>query len=256
MDNVKKWMNVHKLKINTDKTEITLFHPKGLENQVIIKGTHFDNQCIRFTPVVKNIGVWLDQHLNMEHHINKIVSKCYQLLKNVCRIRKVLSFENTEILVHTVISSRIDYCNSLYINIEKKHIFKLQKVQNSAARIIKLKNRRHSATSLLNELHWLLIQSRIVFKYLLLVFKYAKGLSSGTMQLTYTQYNCRPCNYLQLNETSIKTKYGKCTFEYVAPKLWNKLPAEIRMIDEISSFKQKIKTFLFSERFCSEMTNC
>ena len=70
---------------------------------------------------------------------------CYQSLKNVGTFRKVLSFENTEILVHAVISSRVDYCNSLYINIERKHIFKLQKVQDSAARIIKLKNRRHSA---------------------------------------------------------------------------------------------------------------
>ena len=83
---------------------------------------------------------------------------CYQSLKNVGRIRKVLSFENTEILVHVMISSRIDYCNSLYINIGRKHIFKLQKVQNSDACIIKLKNQRHSATSLLNELHWLQIQ--------------------------------------------------------------------------------------------------
>ena len=114
--------------------------------------------------------MWLDQHLNMEHHINKTVSLCYQSLKNVGRIRKVLSFENTEILVCAVISSRIDYCNSL-INIERKNIFKLQKVQNSAARIVKLKNRRHSATSLLNELHWLPTQWRIVFRYLLLVFK-------------------------------------------------------------------------------------
>ena len=91
-------------------------------------------------------------------------------------------------------------------------------------------------------------QSRIVFKYLLLVFEYVEGLSSGTMQLTYKQYNCRSCDYLQLNETSVKTKYGKRTFEYVVPKLWNKLPTEIGTIDEISTFKQKIKTSLFTAR--------
>ena len=88
MDNVKKWMNVHKFKINIDKTEITLFHPKGLENQVIIKGTHFDKQCIHFTPVVKNIDVWLDQQLNMQHHINKTVSMCYHSLKMLAELEK------------------------------------------------------------------------------------------------------------------------------------------------------------------------
>ena len=50
-------MNIQFLKINPDKTEIILFHPKSLEGRVAIKGTFVGEQCIRFSTVVKNVGV-------------------------------------------------------------------------------------------------------------------------------------------------------------------------------------------------------
>ena len=43
-----------------------------MTNDVIIKGTIFDGQCIRFSNEVKNVGVWLDKNMNLNKHINKI----------------------------------------------------------------------------------------------------------------------------------------------------------------------------------------
>ena len=64
---VTKWMNSQFLKINPDKTELLLLYPKSLENNVIIGGTVInDQQCIRFSGNVKNIGVWLDKHLDLK----------------------------------------------------------------------------------------------------------------------------------------------------------------------------------------------
>ena len=77
----------------------------------------------------------------MDKHVNKIVSHCYELLKDIGRIRSVIK-EQTEKLVHAVIGSRLDYCNSLLFGINKSNINKLQKVQNTAARIMERKPRR------------------------------------------------------------------------------------------------------------------
>ena len=79
--------------------------------------------------------------------------------------------KNTEMLVHAVISSKLDYCNSLFFNMSKANLFKLQKVQNAAARLIVWKNKRHSVTKIMKELRWLKIELRIFFKILLLVYK-------------------------------------------------------------------------------------
>ena len=122
------------LKINPDKTEILLLFPKSMENEVIIRGTIIDDKhCIRFSDSVKNVGVWVDKNLNMSHHVNQVVSHCYKILEDIGRIRAVLSQKHTEIIVHSVISNRMDYCNSLFHKIDKSNIEKLQKVQNTVA---------------------------------------------------------------------------------------------------------------------------
>ena len=190
---VTRWMNVNFLKINGDKTEILLLYPESLSEKVIIKGTFINDQCIRFSDEVKNVGVWLDKHLNLDFHTNKIVSHSHKLLKDIGRVRNVLSKKHTEMLVHAVVSSRLDNCNSLFFNMKKENIFKLQKVQNAAARLIVRKKKRDSVRTIITELHWLRVESRIIFKMLLLVFKSLRGKCSHNLKqkLTYKSNNCR-----------------------------------------------------------------
>ena len=195
------------LTLSKDKTELLLLNPKTLEYQVIIRGTILGDNCVRFSKEVKNVGFWLDCNLNMDKHVNKIVSHCYKLLKDIGRIRSVITKEQTEKLVHAVIGSRLDYCNSLLFGINKFNINKLQKVQNTAARIVERKPRRHSATLILRDLHWLKVESRIIFKILLIMFKLVKGICHTEIDIIYKRYNCRPDDFLLLEEKKAKTKY-------------------------------------------------
>ena len=245
LENVTNWMNMMCLKINPDKTEIVLFHPKSLSGQVIIRGILVGNDCIRFSREVKNVGVWLDENMKLDKHINNIVSYCYSLLKNIGRVRNILSNKHTEMLVHAVTTSRLDYCNSLLINIGKSNLFKLQKIQNAAARLVVRGRKRQSISGTIKELHWLRVESRIIFKVLLLVYKSIHGLCSENLQLHYKGYNCRPQDYLLLETKSAKTKYGKRTFSYAGPRLWNALPLHIRSEENIDKFKTQVKTLLF-----------
>jgi hypothetical protein len=242
-------MNANFLKINADKTEILLLYPESLCNRVIIKGTIIDDQCVRFSNEVKNVGVWLDKHLNMDKHTNKVVSHSHKLLKDIGRIRNVVSKKHTEMLVHSVISSRLDNCNSLFFNMKKDNIFKLQKLQNAAARLIARKRKRDSVSMVIKELHWLRVESRIIFKILLLVFKSIHGMCSQNLidKIKYKGYNCRPNDYLLLETRKVNTRYGQRTFEYAGPRLWNALPLEVRTVEEIDSFKKRVKTLLFRD---------
>ena len=247
MENVGQWMNTQFLKINPDKTEILLFYPKSLQKYVIIKGIIFKEHCVRFSNEVKNVGVWLDKNLTLDCHVNKIVSHSYKLLKDIRRIRNVLSDKHTEMLVHAVISSRIDYCNSLFFNMNKSNIQKLQKLQNSAARLIARKNRRHPVSNILVDLHWLRVESRIMFKILLIVHKCVRGTCSNNLSITYKNFNGRPNDFLLLETKPVQTKYGKRTFDFTGPRLWNALPLNTRMEENTQSFKRQIKTILFQD---------
>ena len=233
------------LKINPDKTEIILFYPKSLQDQVIIKGSFVEDDCIRYSQAVKNVGVWLDKNLTFDKHVNSIVSHCYKLIKNIGRIRRVISKEQTEMLVHSIITSKLDYCNSLLINTSQANLFKLQKVQNAAARLVVRGRKRDGISKVLKELHWLKIESRIIFKILLLTYKRIYGLCSQNLKIEYKAYNCRPQDYLKLETKTANTIHGKRTFDYAAPKLWNALPLEVRTEEDIDRFKRRIKTLLF-----------
>ncbi len=185
----------------------------------------------------------------MDKHVNNVVSHCYKILKDIGRIRNVLSDKHTEMLIHAVISSRLDYCNSLFFNISKSNLYKLQKVQNAAARLIARKRKRDGISATLEKLHWLPIESRVIFKILLLVFKCIYGICSDNLvsKLKLKKYNCRSEYYLQLETRKASTKHGRRTFEYAGPRLWNTLPLNIRSEKEAESFKRKVKSLLFTD---------
>ena len=233
------------MKINPDKTEILLLCPSSLNREVIIQGVIYEEQCIRFSTEVKNVGVWLDKNLRMDKHINHITSHCYKILKDIGRISKCLDRSHLERLVHAVVSSRIDYCNSLFMNLNKENLFKLQKVQNAAARLILGRRKRDSAVEALKQLHWLNVEARVTFKVLLLVYKIIKGLCSQDFGLQYKGFNGRPDDYLILQTPIFKTVYGKRVFAYHGSRLWNALPMNVRAEDDVEKFKTSIKTLLF-----------
>ena len=99
------------------------------------------------------------------------------------------------------------------------------------------------------KLHWLPIESRVIFKILLLVFKCIYGICSDNLvsKLKLKKYNCRSEYYLQLETRKASTKHGRRTFEYAGPRLWNTLPLNIRSEKEAESFKRKVKSLLFTD---------
>ena len=175
-----------------------------------------------------------------------LVSHSYKILRDVGRIRNYLSTEQLLKIVHAVISSRLDYCNSLFMNLPKDEIFKLQKLQNSAAKLVLGMRKRDSATLALTKLHWLNVKSRVAFKVILLVFKMLTGKCPPTVELRYKETSERSSDLLLLETKMFHSKYGKRLFQYNGPRLWNALPVEIRMTTNIETFKSSLKTYLFS----------
>ena len=181
----------------------------------------------------------------MNKHVNSIVSHCYKILKDIGKIKKYLERSRLERLVHAVISSRLDQCNSLLVNMSTDNMHKYQKLQNAAARLILGRRRRDSATEALRELHWLNIDTRITFKIILIVFKLIHRLCAENITLDYKAFNGRPTDFLMLNTPNFKTKYGKRMFVYNGTRLCNALPVELRMEEDVEQFKKRLKTLLF-----------
>ena len=86
--------------------------------------------------IVTNLGSWFDSQLSISTHISKLCSSAFFHLHNIRRIRKFLSPVETNSLVHAFVTSRVDYCNSLLYGLPASQLNKVQRVLNTAARLV------------------------------------------------------------------------------------------------------------------------
>ena len=84
----------------------------------------------------RNLGVLFDTQLNMESQNISICKAAYYMIYNLSRIRKYFDQDSMKIVVHACITSRLDYFNSLLYGLPDSQIVKLQRVQNTCARLI------------------------------------------------------------------------------------------------------------------------
>ena len=133
-------------------------------------------------PVVRNLGSWFDSQLSMSTHISKLCSSTFFHLHNISRIRKFLGRVETKSFVHALVTSRVDYCNSLSCGLPASQLSKVQRVLNTAARFVCCAPRFSHITPLMYELHWLPLKQRIHFKILLFAFKAIHGIAPTYIQ--------------------------------------------------------------------------
>ena len=107
------------------------------------------------TSHVRNLGVEMDSHLSMSHQVSAICKSCNFHLYRLSSIKRYLTVEATRNAVQALITSRLDYCNSLLAAITSAQVNQLQKMQNKAARLVTRTPRLHHITPVLEQLHWL-----------------------------------------------------------------------------------------------------
>ena len=155
LKDVKTWMVLNKLKMNDAKTEFIIIGSRQQLEKVNISSIKVGDVSVKAVDDVRDLGAYLDKTLSMEKHIDSKVGAAYRQLFSLRRIRKYLTREATETLVHSLIFSHIDYCNALLYDLPQTQTRKLQMVQNMAARLVfKLPKFSH-VTPLFIELHWL-----------------------------------------------------------------------------------------------------
>ena len=120
---------------------------------------------------MRNLGIIFDLFLSFDDYISSVYRSTHFHLRNIGRIRHLLSQNTTSQLIHALILIRLDYYNSILYNLPRNSILRLQKIQNQAARILTKTPRRGHITEVLIDLHWLRIEERIVYKLLILTFK-------------------------------------------------------------------------------------
>ena len=216
-------MFTNKLKLNPDKTEFMLIDNKYHHNKFNSEfPVEILNNSIPTVAHAKNVGVYIDSDLNFQHHIKNTVKMCSYFIRDIRRVRKHLNLDTSTALA--LVSSRLDYCNSLLHSIPKLHLDTLQCIQNSLARVVNKSTRFTSTKPLLKRLHWLPISSHINFKIATITYqavhlKQPPSLAKY-LKLTSMHFNTRNNDQLLLQHPPVGTNsYGRRAFSYKAHSL-------------------------------------
>ena len=250
---IKEWMLFNRLKLNDDKTEVILFGSEEKRNSANLHSIKVGDSDINIVKDVRNLGLYLDSNLSMSTHVNFIIKSCYYHLRRLGQIRKLLTRDAANAIAVSTIISRLDYCNSCLWGINSKEIDKLQKIQNSAARIVSGVKKFDHISPILKELHWLPVEKRIQHKLLSITYACVNKIAPEYLIETVPRHipvrHLRSASKLRLELPSVdetnKPRSGGKSFQNAAPKLWNSLPEELQLSKNIQCFRKGLKTYLF-----------
>ncbi|CAB4003582.1 Hypothetical predicted protein [Paramuricea clavata] len=174
MHDIKTWMTKNMVKLNDDKTKypgLTGPHRDCSDFPCL----SIENESIVNSESITLLGVKLDDKLTLKSHVRNVAKSCFFKLRNMRKIRKCITEDAAKIMVHNMITSRLDYCNAILYGLPNCDLDRLYSVQKLAARLITGTRKYDHITPVLDRLHWLPVKKRIEYKILLLVFKCLQG---------------------------------------------------------------------------------
>ena len=165
-------MFTNKLKLNPDKTEFILIGSKDNCKQLL---PHFPINILgnQVSPEqsVKNIWVVFDSNFIFSDHVSQVIKSTKVYARDLYRIRLLLDLKTSVFLANALVSSRLDYCNSLFLSLTGFELRRLQLVQNSLCRVVTRSSKFSHIIPQLKKFHWLTVRYRVQFKIGLITYK-------------------------------------------------------------------------------------
>ena len=127
LQHISSWMTSNLLTLNTSKTQFLLI---GLKLQL----AKIQNCTLNTTHSARNLGFIFDEHLTFSDQISAISKSCYSHIRELPCIRPYLDFKTANTIATSIVHSKLDYCNSLYLPYSQLN--RLQQIQNCLARSV------------------------------------------------------------------------------------------------------------------------
>ena len=246
----KTYFQQNGLNVNENKTQCIFIGtrqyisriPEGVE-------IHFGDAIIKPSPYVKNLGIYMDQNLLFDIHVDEMSKKVYGILMFLNRIKD--RFHNTIriTVVQSLVLSLINYCSKVWGMTTKSQLERVQRLQNFAAKVAVGGARKYDhVTPIFSKLEWMKIEQKVSYDICITVFKILKQqlpewlFYLPTVGAVQSLQTTRQANNLFVPRT--KTDMGAKTFIVQGPNIWNSIPHHVRDSPSVHIFKDKLKKYL------------
>ena len=236
---IEQWTILNKLTLNADKTEFLVFSNRKIQN--------FNNSIIlnntQVTPSLscKFLGIHLDNKLTFKKHIDYVLGKISRLTGILFRIRDSLTLKARLDYYYAFIYPYLNYNVTVWGGTYETTLQPLVLQHKKVIRTIANADYRDHTTQIFANLK--LLKLKDIYLYNLLTHMH-KALSKGKFQSihnlnTRTNATARPkFHRLTLSQHAVS---------FTGPTQWNKLPNNLRSIDNIFSFKKALKKYLLDD---------
>ena len=246
LEAVQAWMGNNKLKLNPDKTEFIVVGDDQIRNSpkssfpVSLLGNIMEP-----AESVKILGVILDVENSMQRHVANLCHISYYHLRELQRVCRYLNYETAVKVADALVSSCLDYSNSLLYNTKKAYTGRLQRVQNALCCTVCKLNKYCQVIPFLHKLHRLPIHFCILFKYNLLTYKGIHFSQPPYHSSLIKWSDLTRGNRLSISSSKPNKRSGLRSFIVAAPTEWNKFPQAISTIESISGFQKTVENISF-----------
>ena len=120
LDLIMDWMRVNKSKLNPDKTEVLLVG--AFLNKLEGHFSVLNGAVLLLKDRVHSLGVLLDPSLTLEAHVDSVARGTFLQLWKLYQLRPYLDKRSLMTVTHALVTSRVDYCNALYVGLPLKTV--------------------------------------------------------------------------------------------------------------------------------------
>ena len=231
------WFQNNCIKLNTDKCNLLVARHK------------FEHAWVSVGPdkiwkyhSVKLLGVSIANELKFDKHVLNIIKKVDSKLSALSRLTKFMTLQKKGTLYRAFCESQFKYCFLTWTFHVRKTYCKINRLQESALRLI-YNDHISSFEELLSKEGTFTIHEQNIQNLAIETFKALNNLStldfSELYQLNESLYGLRSNGLQKLCIPNINfVRFGKGSIRYFGPVIWNSIPAEIRNADILSSFKK------------------
>ena len=125
MGELEAWMTHHRLQLNDDETEVLVITTPSSARKQSLTDVVISDGILQPTAVARNIGVMFDSELNMTSQVSKLCQVAYFHLHRIRSMRVCLTQHATDLLVHTLVISRLDYGKGILYDVPDQLLDKL-----------------------------------------------------------------------------------------------------------------------------------
>lgn len=253
LSSISKWFQMNKLSLNINKSNFIIFCNKNKKYAKEEAKLFIDNIRINQVPIVKFLGVIVDEKLTWKHHIQFVCKKIIKSIGILSRVRSLINHSCILIFYYSLIYPYIMYCNTVWAATCPTFLNMIFSIQKKFLRMMSLAKRSDSSAPLFRKFKLLSIFNVNIYQTCVFMYKYVHLTHQlpSTFQNFFTfssdrhSYNTRRSEYFHL--PYCRTSLCQHTLKYRGPSLWNNLPPSLQSTSTLSLFKKHLKNFLMSK---------